>query len=88
MNIWVYCSGSPSPYSSVDREVYDYMNDASEPYDERHEEHNSVPRLLTAPQQLTVNTGDTVLYCTVLCTVLYCTVLYCTVLYSVLCTVL
>ena len=80
MNIWVYCSGSPSPYSSVDREVYDYMNDASEPYDERHEEHNSVPRLLTAPQQLTVNTGDTVLYCTVYC-VLCCTVLYCTVLY-------
>ena len=60
MNIWVYCSGSPSPYSSVDREVYDYMNDASEPYDESHEEHNSVPRLLTTPQQLTVNTGDTV----------------------------
>ena len=85
MNICVYCSGSPSPYSSVDSEVYDYMNDASEPYDERHEEHNSVPRLLTAPQQLTVNTGDTVLYCVLYCTVLYLTVLYCTLLY---CTVL
>ena len=60
MDIWVHCLGSPSPYSSVDSEVYDYMNDASEPYDERHEEHNKVPRLLTAPQQLTVNTGDTV----------------------------
>ena len=77
MNICVHCSGSPSPYSSVDSEVYDYMNDASEPYDERHEEHNSVPRLLTAPQQLTVNTGDTVLYCAVQ----YSTVHYSTVQY-------
>ena len=77
MDIWVYCSGSPSPYSSVDREVYDYMNDASEPYDESHEEHNKVPRLLTAPQLLTVNTGDTVLYCTVP----YSTVHYSTVQY-------